>query len=422
MTSLGGHRPRLWGDDAPGGDPRAAPGATRRGTARAKNLLGRSAGSRGVCASATTRRVSRGPHWAEPTLLDLVEYVFGWSRDAAILYSSSPVPNSWSSARPGSRPTRLLDALALEPLSSADAESLRRPRGRDRPLVRAEAANRRRKLGWGADGAAGVEPAWGIAFAFLFELPIALAYVWLATVLTTLRAVTTCSRAAYSAAASASRWSLRSSGVWILQWVALSGWLMAALGIAPTFLGLGVTTGVHAFTTSATWAASGPTASSSSSSSTPWSALVLLASGFRNYVRFQFVMWYAILISFGVVLLLFLGTNPGGRFTGKINAFAPSAWTASRTSSPRPGVRVGRRPASTSTRRSGCSGRCWWSWLCVDLLSRWASYSVEQGGEIKNAHVFRNQVFIIVGSLIATAGPADPAGGLPCSTGSEATR
>jgi hypothetical protein len=29
---------------------------------------------------------------------------------------------------------------------------------------------------------------------------------------------------------------------------AQSGWLMASLGIAPTFLGLGVTTGVHAFT------------------------------------------------------------------------------------------------------------------------------------------------------------------------------
>ena len=35
---------------------------------------------------------------------------------------------------------------------------------------------------------------------------------------------------------------------------------------------------------------------------------------------------------------------------------------------------------------------------------QWASYSVEQGGEIKNANVFRNQVFILVGSLVATAG------------------
>ncbi len=27
--------------------------------------------------------------------------------------------------------------------------------------------------------------------------------------------------------------------IWILQWVALSGWLLATLGFAPLFLGLG---------------------------------------------------------------------------------------------------------------------------------------------------------------------------------------
>ena len=33
--------------------------------------------------------------------------------------------------------------------------------------------------------------------------------------------------------------------------------------------------------------------------------------------------------------------------------------------------------------------------------TQWATYSVEQGGEIKGARVFKNQIFIIVGSLIA---------------------
>ena len=33
--------------------------------------------------------------------------------------------------------------------------------------------------------------------------------------------------------------------------------------------------------------------------------------------------------------------------------------------------------------------------------TQWATYSVEQGGEIKGARVFKNQMFIIVGSLIA---------------------
>jgi len=34
---------------------------------------------------------------------------------------------------------------------------------------------------------------------------------------------------------------------------------------------------------------------------------------------------------------------------------------------------------------------------------QWATYSVEQGGEIKGARVFKNQMFIIVGSMISVA-------------------
>src|SRR6266511_92011 len=156
----------------------------------------------------------------------------------------------------------------------------------------------------------------GIAFAFLFELPIALAYTWLATALP------------------------RSGGdyvfqsrvfgggfgftvvfaffvVWILQWVALSGWLLAILGISPTFLGLGATTDVHAFTSIGTWAA-GSNGIIIISIVNAAIALVLLVSGFRNYVRFQYVMWYAILVSFGIVLLLFLTTNPAAFHTKEL--------------------------------------------------------------------------------------------------------
>ena len=238
----------------------------------------------------------------------------------------------------------------------------------------------------------------GIAFAFVFELPIALAYAWLATALP------------------------RSGGdyvfqsrvfgggfgftlvfaffvIWILQWVALSGYLMAALGIAPTFLGLGVTTGVDAFTDIGTWAASSNGIIVISIANALIS-LVLLVSGFRNYVRFQYLMWYAILISFRLVLLLFLTTNPT-TFQSKINVFAASV----------DGVKGFYATARAAAADAGVNFAPPF-WLLGTLLVapyawtslQWASYSVEQGGEIKNAHVFRNQVFIIVGSLIATAG------------------
>ena len=63
-------------------------------------------------------------HWAEPTMLDLVEYVVGWSRDAPILVIALARPElveqrpHWLAAQPNQR------ALTLEPLSSAAAEAL----------------------------------------------------------------------------------------------------------------------------------------------------------------------------------------------------------------------------------------------------------------------------------------------------------
>ncbi|MGH2525262.1 MAG: hypothetical protein ACRDG2_00825, partial [Actinomycetota bacterium] len=237
----------------------------------------------------------------------------------------------------------------------------------------------------------------GIVFAFVLELPIALAYVWLATALP------------------------RSGGdyvfqsrvfgggfgftvvfaffvVWILQWVALSGWLLATLGIAPTFLGLGVTTGVNAFTDIGTWAA-GATGIVVISIANALIALALLVTGFRNYVRFQYLMWYAILLSFGIVLLLFLMTNPNEARTS-LNSFAADI----------DGVSGFFQAARAAAADAGVNFNPPF-WLFGTLLVapiawtslQWATYSSEQGGEIKNAHVFRNQVFIMVGSLAVTA-------------------
>jgi basic amino acid/polyamine antiporter, APA family len=238
----------------------------------------------------------------------------------------------------------------------------------------------------------------GIVFAFVFELPIALAYVWLATALP------------------------RSGGdyvfqsrvfgggfgftvvfaffvIWILQWVALSGWLMATLAIAPTFLALGSTMEVGFFTDIGTWAA-GSNGIIVISIANALVSLLLLVSGFRNYVRFQYIMWYAILISFGIVLVLLFASSPE-TVQGKLDAFAGS---------------VGGGQGFFETARAAAvdAGIDFNPpfWLFGTILVapiawtslQWATYSSEQGGEIKNANVFRNQAFIMVGSLAVTAG------------------
>ncbi len=236
----------------------------------------------------------------------------------------------------------------------------------------------------------------GILFAFLFELPIALAYAWLATALP------------------------RSGGdyvfqsrvfgggfgftvvfaffvIWILQWVALSGWLLAVLGIAPTFIGLGVTTGVDALTRFGSWAASSTGIIVISILNAALS-LVLLVSGFRNYVRVQYVMWYGILAAFAVMLFLFFSTNPAAA-QARLDGFAGAV----------DGVRNFFATAKAAAAEAGVNFNPPF-WLFGTLMVapiawtslQWCTYSVEQGGEIKSAHVFRNQLFILVGSLILT--------------------
>ena len=63
-------------------------------------------------------------HWAEPTMLDLVEYVVGWSRDAPILVIALARPELIERRPHWLAPHPKYDALTLEPLSSAATESL----------------------------------------------------------------------------------------------------------------------------------------------------------------------------------------------------------------------------------------------------------------------------------------------------------
>ena len=63
-------------------------------------------------------------HWAEPTMLDLVEYVAGWSRDAPILIVALARPEFIEQRPHWVAPHASYDALTLEPLSRAASESL----------------------------------------------------------------------------------------------------------------------------------------------------------------------------------------------------------------------------------------------------------------------------------------------------------
>ena len=58
-------------------------------------------------------------HWAEPTFLDLVEYVVGWSEDAPLVLLSLARPELLDA-----RPAWGSDTVALRPLRDDEAEAL----------------------------------------------------------------------------------------------------------------------------------------------------------------------------------------------------------------------------------------------------------------------------------------------------------
>ena len=249
---------------------------------------------------------------------------------------------------------------------------------------------------WAPGALPGGRLVWGILLAMIFEIPIALTYIWLSTALPRSGGDYVFQSRVFGGGVG---FSVVMSGfvIWILQWVALSGWLLAYLGLAPLFLGLGGTLGNPSLTEIGVWF------------TTPWGiiivsilnallAMVLLVSGFKNYVKFQYVMWYATLLAFGLMLYLFFTATPE-TFAEKLNAFVTASG----------GEPNFYQMAIDAAKAANIDLNPPFSLLATLLVApiawtslQWATYSAEQNGEIKGARSFQNQIVIILGSLIAT--------------------
>jgi len=236
----------------------------------------------------------------------------------------------------------------------------------------------------------------GILLAMILEIPIALSYVWLSTAFPrTGGDYVFQSRVLGGGVA----FTLVFSGfvIWILQWVALSGWLLATLGFAPLFLGLGASFNSTEMVDISAWFTT-PFGIMVTSIANALLALIILASGFRNYVRVQRVMWVAILLSFGTMLVVLATTSPS-EVPGKLDAFSAAIGGSSSFTS----------DAIAAAEGAGVDLNPPFSLLATLLIApiawtslQWATYSSQQNGEIKSAGSFRSQAFIIVGSLVLT--------------------
>ena len=249
---------------------------------------------------------------------------------------------------------------------------------------------------WAPGALPGGKIVWGILLAMVIEIPIALVYVWLSTALPRSGGDYVFQSRVFGGGVA---FTVVMSGyvIWILQWVALSGWLLSYLGFAPLFLGLGATTGSAAMTNLGLWF-TGSTGIIITSILNAFVAMMILISGFKNYVRFQNVMIAGTLLAFVTMLVvLFVGTPATSM--PKIDSFAQAV----------SGVSNFVQTAKDASIAAGVDLNPPFSLLATILIApiawtslQWATYSAQQNGEIKNARSFKDQMFIIVGSLIFT--------------------
>ena len=249
---------------------------------------------------------------------------------------------------------------------------------------------------WAPGALPGGKLIWGILLAMVIEIPIALVYVWLSTALPRSGGDYVFQSRVFGGGVA---FTVVMSGyvIWILQWVALSGWLLSYLGFAPLFLGLGATMSNAAMTSLGVWF-TGSTGVIITSILNAFVAMMILISGFKNYVRFQNVMIAGTLLAFVTMLaVLFIG-DPATSM-GKIDSFAQAV----------SGVPNFVQTARDASVAAGVDLHPPFSLMATVLIApiawtslQWATYSAQQNGEIKNARSFNSQMFIIVGSLIFT--------------------
>lgn len=236
----------------------------------------------------------------------------------------------------------------------------------------------------------------GILLAMIIEIPIAFVYVWLSTAMPRSGGDYVFQSRVFGGGVA---FTVVMSGyvIWILQWVALSGWLVSYLGFAPLFLGLGATLGNATLSSIGVWftQATGIVIVSILNAIL---ALVILCSGFKNYVKLQTVMIIAMAIAFATTLIVMFVANPTTVET-QLNAFSAASG----------GSATFYKDAIAAVTAAGIDLNPPFSWLATLLVApiawtslQWATYSAQQNGEIKDARSFKSQTFIIVGSLIVT--------------------
>jgi amino acid transporter len=257
---------------------------------------------------------------------------------------------------------------------------------------------------WGPASFPGANLELAIWLTLLAQLPISLAYCFLATVLPVTGGDYIYQSRAFG------KWGFVAvmSGfvIWILQWVALSGWLFATLGLAPWLLSMGV------HLDSATLARLGlsvqrPVGVLLVSVFLALGTTLFLIRGLRLYVRVQRVLFVLTVAAIAVVVGIFLSADAVGPNVDSFVARLSELVGLSVSEPIRGGflqhlkaevadAGVNLSPPFSLLATLGVVPIAWTS-------LQWATYSVEQNTEIAEADRFGKQFFILVISAVSVA-------------------
>ena len=131
---------------------------------------------------------------------------------------------------------------------------------------------------------------------------------------------------------------------------------------------------------------------------TPWGIIIVSILNALLAMLLLVSLWYATLLSFGLMLYLFFSATPE-TFAQKLNDFvvasggAPNFYETALNAAK--GANIDLNPPFSLLATLLMAPIAWTS-------LQWASYSAQQNGEIKGARSFQNQLVIILGSLIVT--------------------
>ena len=192
-------------------------------------------------------------------------------------------------------------------------------------------------------------------------------------------------------------------GTFFFQWQAIGGWLTSLLGLSPMFTGLGLSLNNTSLLNLGTWFST-PTGIWVVTAVASTIAIAVLIKSFAWFVKAQWIMWYGFLLSWVVMVIMFIVT-PNATFIGNFNH--ASAVLANGTT-----TTTGNYYQSIITKAvvGGFVPAAGFSLIGTFLVAPvaltslgWVGYAQEQAGEIQGANVLKNQLFInLGGGLTAT--------------------